>query len=434
MAGRTDGRRTRASAARRRALEALVDRLSTAEDDFLGIDPDQVDAIVDPATAAPILLSRAQEALARSEARHRGLLERAPAIVLELQADGTVTYANPAVRPILGFSPRELEGQSFWRRTVDDGGAALGERMAAAMARADVTGFELPHGSAEGGRKWVAWNSANRYAADGTLESVVLFGVDVTSRHEAEENARRLAETEFARVRAEASNRAKSEFLAAMSHDLRTPLNAIMGYTDLVALGLRGPVTEAQVEDLGRIQRSASYLLGLVNGIVDYAGLEAGHATLMIEGISVADAFETLRAVVEPQANAKGLRYDVIPCEPGLQVRADREKLQQTLANLASNAIKFTPAGGKVSVRCRAAGRNVSIAVADNGPGIPPDMIEAIFEPFVQVDRGPRSEQQGVGLGLSIGRKLARAMGGELTVETRLGQGSTFLLTLPRAG
>jgi signal transduction histidine kinase len=221
-----------------------------------------------------------------------------------------------------------------------------------------------------------------------------------------------------------------------MSHELRTPLNAIGGYAELIALGLRGPVTPEQLADLARIQRSKRHLLGLINEVLNYAKVEAGVVEFLRRPVRVADAVADAEALVAPQLRAKGLGYAWAGCDPGLAVWADPDKLQQILLNLLSNAVKFTNARpglpGRIEASCdTAADARVRIHVRDTGVGIPPDKIDAVFEPFVQVGRASNRPMDGTGLGLAISRELARGMGGDLTAESTPGVGSTFTLTLP---
>jgi signal transduction histidine kinase len=226
-----------------------------------------------------------------------------------------------------------------------------------------------------------------------------------------------------------------------MSHELRTPLNAISGYTELLTLGLRGPITDPQRFDLDRIRRANQHLMGLVTDVLNFARLDAGRVEFHVTAVELATVLEDLEPLIQPQLAAKKLAYSHDGClshSPDRQhcIRADAEKVRQILLNLLTNAVKFTDSGGSVAVNCETDARAgvVRISVSDTGRGIPPDQLERIFEPFVQVDRHRTHEsQQGVGLGLSISRDLARAMGGDLSASSALRQGSTFTLVLPAA-
>jgi PAS domain S-box-containing protein len=416
----------------RAQVERLVRHLSEAEGALQALAAGEIDAVVDPTTAVPILLSQAQEAIARSEARFRDLVTRAPTVVCELTTSGQITFVNHSVRAILGHAAESLVGRNLWQTLVPPSHRALADELARELCRHDVTGYELPLTDAEGRVRWLAWNSANRRDPDGGVQAFVLFGVDVTARREAEENARRLAEAQIARARAEAANRTKMEFLAVMSHELRTPLNAIGGYVQLLEMGLKGPVTPEQLADLERIRQSQTHLLGLINDIMNFARLETGRVTFHHEDVLVAELLATIKAVTEPQTRAKGLAYHVTECDPTLTVWADAEKTRQILINLVSNAIKFTKPGGRLTLECAVADGGVHVHVRDTGQGIPPDRLADIFEPFVQVNPSFSRAHEGVGLGLAISRDLARAMHGDLTVESSLGSGSTFSLVLPR--
>ena len=240
-----------------------------------------------------------------------------------------------------------------------------------------------------------------------------------------------LAEAGEARMMAEHANNAKTLFLRAMSHELRTPLNAISGYTEILEMGLRGPVSPAQSTDLGRIKRAAAYLLRLINDVLTVARLE-GARPLQLVSIAVNPALAEVEGLCALQAKAKGLTLTVAGCDNEMVVAADTERFQQILLNLITNAIKFTAAGGSVKVTCCGDTKMVHLRVTDTGVGIGPADVDRVFEPFVQIDRHLTSAtQQGVGLGLSISRELARAMHGDLTLQSIEGVGSAFTLTLP---
>lgn len=246
---------------------------------------------------------------------------------------------------------------------------------------------------------------------------------------------------EQAQHQAEAANATKAQFLANMSHELRTPLNAISGYAQLMELGLRGAVTDAQKADLQRIQRSQAHLLGLINDVLNYAKLEAGKIAYAVENVSLSHCVIEAEGLVNPQLRAKGLEYRYAERRGGsdapratpVRVMADPEKLRQILLNLFTNAVKFTAPGGSIWVECRTGEGNAYVDVRDTGRGIPFDKLQSIFEPFVQVGRTLTSGDSGVGLGLAISRELAAGMSGDLTVESVEGEGSTFTLTLPLA-
>ncbi len=247
----------------------------------------------------------------------------------------------------------------------------------------------------------------------------------------AAEEARAAAEA--ARISADDANRAKSEFLAVMSHELRTPLNAIAGYVDLLDLGLRGPINDQQRSDLERIRRAQRLLLRRINDVLNFAKLEAGRVEFESSDIRVADLLSSVEPLVAPQVAAKGVRFECAPCDPVLMVHADSEKVLQALLNLVVNAVKFTPAGGEVHLSASGVSPTLAvICVRDTGVGIPPDKLQRIFDPFVQVDTRPNREHEGTGLGLAISRDLVERMEGELSVESTLGKGSTFRMTLPR--
>jgi len=278
--------------------------------------------------------------------------------------------------------------------------------------------------------------------ADGTNSGIVGHGSDVTEQVLARREVERLlaeqeaafAETDNARRRADDANRSKSEFLAVMSHELRTPLNAIGGYTELIEIGVHGPVTAEQQIALERIQRSQRHLLALINGVLNFAKIDAGAVTYQIADVPVNAMLATCEALTAPQVRARQLTFQYHTCDPTLTLRADSEKVQQIILNLLSNAIKFTEANGTVTMSCGAEGDGlVVVRVADTGQGIPVDQLERVFQPFVQMDSTLTRSTEGTGLGLAISRELARGMGGELSLESEVGVGSTFSLSLPAA-
>lgn len=249
------------------------------------------------------------------------------------------------------------------------------------------------------------------------------------------ERAQLYAKERDARREAEEANASKSRFLANMSHELRQPLNAITGYSDLIKLGVRGPVTEQQMEDLDRIKTSSAHLTALIGDILEFARIEADQLSYNVTDVPLDAILAEVSTFVLPQIAAKQLSYDYQHCDAELTVRADRDRLTQAVLNLLTNATKYTPEGGAIALSCALADSDqdsVEIRVADTGVGIPQEKLGSIFDPFVQAHRALNRPAEGVGLGLAIARDIARHMGGNLTVESVPRVGSTFVLTLPR--
>jgi signal transduction histidine kinase len=242
-----------------------------------------------------------------------------------------------------------------------------------------------------------------------------------------------VSEAKKAWAAADAANRSKAEFLAVMSHELRTPLNSIGGYVEMLEMELRGPLTDAQKADLGRIKRSQEHLLRIINDILNFTRLEATEVKFDIIDVPVRALIADLDAVVGSLARAKSLLYECESPVSNVYARTDPDKLRQIMINLLSNAVKFTSEGGRVRVSCTLTERSVSIHVEDNGPGIPVDKQEAVFEPFVQLERGLTRTTEGTGLGLAISRGLARGMGGDVLLKSVVGIGSVFTVTIPLA-
>ena len=271
------------------------------------------------------------------------------------------------------------------------------------------------------------------------LKELAAVAVSEISLRAARAEAERFREElESARAEAVAANRAKGDFLAAMSHDLRTPLNAIGGYAQLIEMGLNGPVTDAQRDGALRIMRAQQHLLTLIDDILQFAKAESGQIPLDVRPVALAELCGSLESLIGRQASEKRVQFS---CHlnagksehgEGLFAVGDIERVLQILVNLSTNAIKFTDAGGRVTVSGRADGEWSEIVVRDTGSGIAAEHIEQIFEPFVQVSNVPGT-RGGVGLGLATSRKLARRMGGDILVESAPGAGSTFTLRLPAA-
>lgn len=251
------------------------------------------------------------------------------------------------------------------------------------------------------------------------------------------ENARLLRDAQQAREEFRIANKVKGDFLAAMSHELRTPLNAIAGYCQLMMLGLRGTVTDEQKEDLAKIIQNQNHLLVLINSILNYSKIEGGEINYEMSKISIVEILDEMSDTIRKRLSDGNLS---IVCESpeirhggDVSVVADKEKVKQILMNLLTNAVKFSPEGGVIAAGYKVRAKHVHLYVRDNGPGISVDKIKNIFEPFVQIDRSLNTVHEGVGLGLSISRDLARAMGGDIMVQSEEGKGATFTVTFPLA-
>ena len=271
----------------------------------------------------------------------------------------------------------------------------------------------------------VLWSA--RVLRNTDKERVDLLALEKQARAHAEK-AR--SEAEGARAEAERANNSKTDFLAVMSHELRTPLTAIMGYEELLSDGITGPVTELQRQQLGRINASARHLLGLIDEILTFARVDVGRERIRWESMSVNHTLADAAALVEPMAAAKSIDFVVELLDEDQAMQTDGTKLRQMLVNLLSNGIKFTE-NGEVRVRCSESNGILEVRIADTGVGIAAENIEEVFEPFWQAEQTATRKTGGTGLGLSVTRKLARLLGGDVTVASRVGMGTTFLLMLP---
>jgi signal transduction histidine kinase len=239
------------------------------------------------------------------------------------------------------------------------------------------------------------------------------------------------AELEARNVSLQQANDAKARFLAVMSHELRTPLHAIAGHTELIAMGIHGPVTDAQRHALDRIEHNNQQLLHLVTDVLHFSRQDALPLPMHLTAVELPEVFGALLENVRHEAEQKRIAVTMVPANS--RVLADRQRLQQVLGNLLANALRFTPAGGSVRVQANGSDTRVRISVQDTGIGIAADKVARIFEPFVQLDEGLTRSTGGAGLGLAIVRQLTEAMGGTVSVDSVLGQGSTFAVELPMA-
>lgn len=299
----------------------------------------------------------------------------------------------------------------------------FGERLSESLvAVADMVIFLL----------LIAWSARVVRAIDRNRAELFVLEREAraASEHARKEAEAAMEQAEAARAEAESANGAKSDFLAVMSHELRTPLSAIMGYQELLADGITGPVTEAQLQQLGRIKASARHLLTLIDEILTFTRLDAGREMVKQETLDLQDAMRDAVEIVEPLAEAKKLELLVTSPGPGAKIESDATKLRQILVNLLSNAVKFTE-DGRVSLDGKIVGDEVHLTVGDTGIGIQPEYLNRIFDPFWQVEQKATRRATGTGLGLTVTRRLANLLGGDVSVVSTPGEGSVFTVTLP---
>ena len=362
--------------------------------------------------------------LAESESQLRTLADAIPTLAWTARADGYIDWFNRRWYEYTGTKPAEMEGWGWQSVHPPENVSHVLDEWRLSIATGRPFEMVIPLRGRTGTFRRFLTRVTPARDADGRITRWFGTNTDV----EALEEAR--AALERARVAAERANTAKSEFLAVMSHELRTPLNAIQGYAELMQMGLRGPLTDLQRQDLDRIHTSGVHLLGLINDVLNYTRVEGGSLRYDIDNVPLDEAMSTCEALIAPQMRAKALEFVVVHCDSAWTARGDRDKVRQIVLNLLTNAVKFTGANGRVELSCTLKDGVAELVVRDTGRGVAPDQAERIFEPFVQVDTRLTRTEDGVGLGLAISRDLARGMGGDLTMTSEVGVGSTFRLSL----
>ena len=418
--------------------ESRVGGLSAGADDYL-VKPFVAKELIARVTSQ-LRLARAHvaERLARGEADEARremarVFEQAPVPICVIEGpDLLYTSANAAYRQTIGGRDPagktllqlwpELEGSEIhnvFRHVLATGQPYVAREF---KVRMDLGG------TGEIGDAFFNFVYHPLLDATGVVRGIIAVVIDVTPQVQAKHEAERL------RQAAESANEAKLHLLRTVSHETRQPVHASLGYIDLLQLGIRGPLSDQQRTDLESIKKNQTHLLGLLNDILSFAKLEAGALELDMERADAAEIIAQVHPLVEQQFRAKGVVYEPRPPAKPALFRGDRERTVQVCVNLLTNALKATAPGGRVTFACDVTSDHVSLSVRDTGIGIPASKLEAIFDPFTQLARGrPTSDAQGVGLGLSISRQLARAMKGDVTVVSTVAVGSTFTFTLPRA-
>ena len=389
---------------------------------------------------------------ADSEQRFSALADAVPALIWMAGVDGNWEYFNAAWLELTGLSTDEIRGHG-WMKGIhaDDLARCKGVYEASIRER---TAFVVEHRLLDSSSKyrWVVNRGMPRFSKDGRFLGFIGSCVDV-SKHKEAEDAFRLGEERFRRLNAElehfsgelaranvelelqnrATQRAndqKTRFLATMSHELRTPMNAVIGFVDLLSEESSGTLNDRQKRFLGHVRTAGKHLLRIVENILDYSRIEAGRLQLELHEFEARPVVQEVLAGISQIDRDKPVHLQVdVPA--GFTVRADRQRFQQILYNLASNALKFTPRGGQVTISAKRDASFAYISVRDTGVGIPADQLEPVFEEFHQARSTERN--QGAGLGLAITQRLVQAHGGSISVESEVGEGSCFTFSLPFA-
>ena len=389
---------------------------------------------------------------ADSEQRFSALADAVPALIWMAGVDGNWEYFNAAWPELTGLSTDEIRGHG-WMRGIHAEDLARCKDVYETSIR-ERTAFVMEHRLLDSSSKyrWVVNRGMPRFSKDGRFLGFIGSCVDV-SKHKEAEDAFRLGEERFRRLNAElehfsgelaranvelelqnrATQRAndqKTRFLATMSHELRTPMNAVIGFVDLLSEESSGTLNDRQKRFLGHVRTAGKHLLRIVENILDYSRIEAGRLQLELHEFEARPVVQEVLAGISQIDRDKPVHLQVdVPA--GFTVRADRQRFQQILYNLASNALKFTPRGGQVTISAKRDASFAYISVRDTGVGIPADQLEPVFEEFHQARSTERN--QGAGLGLAITQRLVQAHGGSISVESEVGEGSCFTFSLPFA-
>jgi PAS domain S-box-containing protein len=375
----------------------------------------------------------AEQALLHQKLRDQQLYTRS---LIELNVDafittdtrGVISDVNQQMEALTGYARDELIGAPFKNYFTDPQYAEAA--ITRVLHEGKLSNFELTARARDGKETVVSYNATIFHDRDQKLQGVLAAARDITERKQFEQELQETnSELEDARAVAEKANLAKSEFLSSMSHELRTPLNAVLGFAQLMA-SETPPPSKPQQQSIEQILQAGWYLLRLINEILDLAMIESGKVTMSQEAMSLADVLRDCRAMIEPQANKRGISMTFPQFEEMYYVHADRTRVKQVMINLLANAIKYNRDGGTVIVECAMSGENrVRVSVTDSGAGLAPDEVAQLFQPFNRLGQA-NSAEEGTGIGLVVTKQLVELMGGVIGVSSNVGVGSVFWVEL----
>jgi PAS domain S-box-containing protein len=361
----------------------------------------------------------------------RSLIESNSDALIATDPSGIITDVNKQMEALTGCTRDELIGAPFKNHFTDPKRAEAGIKLV--LSEKKITDYELTASARDGKKTVVSYNATTFYDRDRKLQGVFAAARDVTERRRFEQAQQESnLELKSAKSAAETANLAKSDFLSSMSHELRSPLNAILGFAQLMGSASPQP-TASQKEDIAQIQQAGWHLLKLINEVLDLAAVESGKMSVVPEPVPLIEVISECKAMLEPQAQQRGITMTFPPLDIPYYVDADRTRVKQVLINLLSNAIKYNREQGTVEVKCTATspGR-IRISVKDTGAGLPPEKLTQLFQPFNRLGQ-ESSGEEGTGIGLVMSKRLVELMGGLVGVESTVGVGSVFWFELSSA-
>jgi PAS domain S-box-containing protein len=387
---------------------------------------------------------REARAEAQAERRFRELLEAAPDAIIEVDREGRIVLLNRVTEKLFGYDREELLGRPVEMLIPDHLRSVHVHHRAQywnhPATRPMGSGLSLL-GVRKGGSSFPVEISLSPVKSDGGFRVTAIIR-DITERKQVEDRLRAVQEKYTRELAAtnrelerrnweiERANRLKSEFLASMSHELRTPLHTVIGFSELLAEELEGPLNPKQKRFVNHIHKDSLHLLELINDILDLSKIEAGRLELHPEVFDAGAAIGEVLATIRPQGLAKSIAIETDLGEL-LTLHADRLRFKQVLYNLLSNAVKFTPEGGEISVKAGLRDGFLEVTVSDSGVGIPAHEHQSVFDKFYQAGATTKGVREGTGLGLAITKRLVEEHGGEIRLESEPGKGSRFTFTIP---